>query len=79
MADPNLHAFQHAGFLASALLFWQAVLPGRPSAARYGTSVVCLFLTALHTGLLGALLIAILGSAIVLVVLRAMRGGDRQA
>src|SRR5438132_12155347 len=30
------------------------------------------------SGLLGALLIAILGSAIVLLVLRAVRGGDRQ-
>lgn len=51
-----VHAAQHATFLASALLFWWAVLEGRRTAASHGVAVLCLFTTALHSGLLGALL-----------------------
>jgi cytochrome c oxidase assembly factor CtaG/cytochrome c2 len=51
-----VHAWQHASFLGTALLFWWTAL--RPRAGRLGTpvAVIALFTTALHTSLLGALL-----------------------
>ena len=51
---PALHRLQHLSFLASALLFWWALarLPKR----EYGLGAAQLFLTMVHTGLLGALL-----------------------
>lgn len=51
-----VHALQHASFLGSALLFWWALLHGRPRLMGHGLAVVYLFTTALHSGLLGALL-----------------------
>ena len=54
-----MHALQHATFLASALLFWQAMLgPVRTASAAADRmqSVVALFLTTLHTVVLGALI-----------------------
>jgi putative membrane protein len=56
VAHDAVHALQHATFLGSALLFWWTVL--QPRAGRLGSpaSVVSLFTTAMHTGLLGALL-----------------------
>jgi putative membrane protein len=51
-----VHAAQHTSFLGSALLFWWAVIYGRQRAAGYGVAVLYLFTTAMHTGLLGALL-----------------------
>jgi len=49
-----LHRVQHASFLASALLFWWALakLPTR----EYGVAAAQLFITMMHTGLLGALI-----------------------
>ena len=51
-----VHAAQHTTFLGAALLFWWALISRhrRPGAA--GAGVLYLFTTALHTGLLGALL-----------------------
>jgi putative membrane protein len=46
-----LHALEHSLFLATALLFWWAVAHSTP-----GVSTALLFTTALHSGLLGALL-----------------------
>ena len=51
-----VHAFQHASFLGSALLFWWAVLHGRSRPMGFGAAVLYMFTTALHSGLLGALL-----------------------
>jgi len=51
-----VHAAQHVSFLGSALLFWWALIHGRRHAAAYGVGVLYLFTTALHSGLLGALL-----------------------
>ena len=51
-----IHGLQHASFLFSALLFWWAVLHGRQRALGYGVAVLYMFTTALHSGLLGALL-----------------------
>jgi putative membrane protein len=46
------HSLQHISFLASALLFWWGLF----ERDRSGRAVVYLFLTIIHTGLLGALL-----------------------
>ncbi len=51
-----VHAAQHLSFLITALLFWWAVMRGRRHAANYGLAVLYMFATALHSGLLGALL-----------------------
>jgi cytochrome c oxidase assembly factor CtaG len=48
-----VHAAQHISFLFASLLFWWAVLQHR---ASYGTSVLYIFTTAVHSGALGALL-----------------------
>lgn len=52
----GVHALQHVSFAGTALLFWQAVYFGRQRAAGYGLAVLMLFLTAGHSGALGALL-----------------------
>lgn len=54
--NETVHALQHLSFLGSALLFWWALLHGRGRAMAYGAAVLYLFTTALHSGLLGALL-----------------------
>lgn len=51
--QPLLHAAQHASFFGTALLFWWTVLERR---AAFGAAALYTFATALHTGLLGALL-----------------------
>jgi len=48
------HSCQHLSFLGSALLFWWSLFHGRKSAR--GGGVPYLFTTAVHTGILGALL-----------------------
>jgi cytochrome c oxidase assembly factor CtaG len=50
------HAAQHASFLGTALLFWWAVLSPRARGARAGAGIAALFVTTLHTGVLGALI-----------------------
>jgi len=54
LADRGLHEWQHASFVASALLFWWSVL-GRYRRAP-GVALASLFTTMLSTGALGALL-----------------------
>ena len=55
-ASVAVHTVQHSVFLFSGLLFWWALLrPGR-DAARIGRSLLCLFVTMLHTSALGVLL-----------------------
>jgi putative membrane protein len=56
LASELVHALQHLFFVGSASLFWWADMHARPRTARYGLAVLFLFTTALHTGLLGALL-----------------------
>ena len=51
-----MHAAQHASFLGSALLFWWALIHGKHRTIGYGLAVLYMFTTALHSGLLGALL-----------------------
>ncbi|MDX3899230.1 MAG: cytochrome c oxidase assembly protein [Sphingobium sp.] len=52
LGHPAWHVAQHLSFLVTGLLFWQAMLrtPNR------GVAVLCLFLTALTGGALGALM-----------------------
>ena len=51
-----VHAAQHISFLLSALLFWWAIFHGHRGVTNYGGAVLYLFTTAIHSGLLGALL-----------------------
>jgi len=50
-----VHTAQHASFLVTALLFWWTILPASAT-RRNAAALFSLFGTALHTGLLGALL-----------------------
>jgi putative membrane protein len=56
LESESIHALQHASFLFSALLFWWSVIHGRQRALGFGLAVLYMFTTALHSGLLGALL-----------------------
>jgi putative membrane protein len=51
-----VHTLQHLSFFLSALLFWWAIVHGRPGPAARGASVLYLFTTSAHSGALGALL-----------------------
>jgi cytochrome c oxidase assembly factor CtaG len=57
LTNSLVHWLQHISFLATALLFWWALLFGRARVRGYGAAVGYLFATALHTSLLGALLV----------------------
>lgn len=50
------HIVQHICFLVSALLFWWAMVFGRHGRAGYGLAALCLFVTSLGGGALGALM-----------------------
>jgi putative membrane protein len=54
--DDFIHALQHLSFFLSSALFSWALLHGRFGRLGYGAAVLCVFLTSLHSGLLGALL-----------------------
>lgn len=56
LASNAMHGWQHASFLASALLFWWAVLGDGGERGRRSGAMLYLFTTMLHTGALGALL-----------------------
>lgn len=51
-----LHRLQHVSFFLTALLFWWSLLNGRMRAHGGGIAVFCLFVTSLHTGILGILM-----------------------
>jgi putative membrane protein len=51
-----VHTLQHSSFLFSALLFWWALVHCRRGLAGYGAAVLYVFTTAMHSGILGALL-----------------------
>jgi cytochrome c oxidase assembly factor CtaG len=50
------HIAQHMSFLLTALLFWWAMAHGRPGRKGYGLVAMCLFVTTLIGGALGALM-----------------------
>lgn len=56
LRDELLHALQHLSFFGSAALFWWALIHGRFGRLGYGASVLWVFTTSLHSGVLGALL-----------------------
>lgn len=49
-----VHALQHLAFLGSAVTFWWSIMRGRR--ASRGLAILSLFTTAVHTGVLGALM-----------------------
>jgi cytochrome c oxidase assembly factor CtaG len=52
----GVHALQHGSFLLSAALFWWGVVEGRYGRTGYGVGVLYVFLTAVHSSVLGALI-----------------------
>ena len=54
--NESVHAVQHLSFVVTAALFWWGMIHGRYGRAGYGVGVLYVFLTALHSTLLGALL-----------------------
>ncbi len=50
----SIHVLQHAMFIGTSMLFWWGLLCGRYGRAGYGSAVVYVFTTAVHTGALGA-------------------------
>jgi putative membrane protein len=50
------HVAQHLSFVVTSLLFWWAMANGPAGRAGYGLSAVCLFLTSMIGGVLGALM-----------------------
>lgn len=59
LVSPFVHGLEHGTFLATALLFWGALFENarRRRGTGSGVAALCLFVTSLHTGLLGALLV----------------------
>jgi putative membrane protein len=51
-----VHSLQHSSFLFSALLFWWSLMHGRQRMMGYGIAVLYVFTTAMHSGLLGAII-----------------------
>jgi len=51
-----IHALQHASFFGTALLFWWAIVNGSLDWKSSFVGVLFLFLTSLHSGILGAFL-----------------------
>jgi cytochrome c oxidase assembly factor CtaG len=56
VSNEAIHAAQHAMFVATSALFWWGLLYGRYGRAGYGAAVFFVFTTAVHTGILGAML-----------------------
>jgi putative membrane protein len=56
LRNDGVHALQHLSFVLSASLFWWAMVNGRYGRAGYGLGVLYVFLTAIHSSALGALL-----------------------
>lgn len=60
LESAGIHRLQHVSFFVTALLFWWVLLhgrgQGRSTRTRDGIAVACLFITILHSGVLGALL-----------------------
>jgi putative membrane protein len=56
VGNEAVHTLQHAMFVGTAALFWWGMLYGRYGRAGYGVAVFYVFLTVVHTGILGAML-----------------------
>ena len=56
LVNDTIHALEHGSFLGAALLFWWVLLRRKTShSSTYGTSLLLIFTTMLHSSLLGAL------------------------
>ena len=51
-----VHAVEHLSFTITAALFWWGMVHGRYGRMAYGAGVLYVFLTAIHTSVLGALM-----------------------
>jgi putative membrane protein len=56
LRNDAVHAFQHSCFFVTAALFWWALLHGRYGRGGYGAGVLFVFITGMHSGILGALI-----------------------
>ena len=56
LENQSVHAFQHLCFFGTAALFWWTLVQGRYGRAGYGAGVLFVFLTSMHSGILGALM-----------------------
>jgi cytochrome c oxidase assembly factor CtaG len=56
LAHEGIHILQHVCFFGTATLFWWGIAHGRYGRVGYGAAVVYVFATAVHSGVLGALL-----------------------
>lgn len=56
LAREGVHAWQHASFLVTALLFWWTIMGDGARRSAGGHAMLSLFTTMVHTGALGALL-----------------------
>jgi putative membrane protein len=56
LRDESWHAIQHLSFLLTALLFWWSLTRSTHRANRRAIAAVCLFITSLASGALGALM-----------------------
>jgi putative membrane protein len=56
LGHEGVHAVQHASFFVTAALFWWALVHGRYGRVGYGAAVFFVFATAMHSGLLGAMI-----------------------
>ena len=54
LVSEPIHALQHVCFLGTALLFWWSVI-SRTAQRRPGVAMLALFVTSVHTSILGAL------------------------
>ncbi len=54
--NEGVHALQHFSFLLTAALFWWGMAHGRYGRRGYGIAVLYIFLTAVHSSALGALM-----------------------
>jgi len=55
VGNEGIHTLQHAMFVGTSALFWWGMLYGRYGRAGYGAAVFYVFLTVVHTGVLGAM------------------------
>jgi putative membrane protein len=51
----SIHAVQHITFMGTAVLFWWGLVYGRYGRVGYGVSVLFVFSTLVHSGILGAI------------------------
>jgi putative membrane protein len=56
LRNDAIHALEHLSFVVTAALFWWGMIHGRYGRMGYGVAVLYIFLTAIHSSVLGALM-----------------------